>query len=445
MAFYATFFDLKPLASFPESLFCGKNIAIWSQPLSCREALANYAAVNRMNSTLSLILVLSVLYPSQVVAAPISAEEVVRLAHAQDPAVREAREAVALAEADRIEAGLYPNPNLEWEREHLGEESLLLSLPIDLSGARAAREHLAGADLAGAKAAAALVTSGVVVRALTVFYQFMGHQRREVIEAQALERLSEAARVVRRRREEGSVSGYDQSRIEIEEELAASALRQTQAGTERLRGELASLLGRVASEVEFVGSLEADTGLVLQSTEKSDQESRTSQRLLRSAVESAGAARRAASWSWLPGLVLSGGPLLSSVQRDREGYKVEVALEVPLFSRGQELRARADARQRQAQARVEAGSRAGHRERSLARVRLVAAREEALRFAETTGERIERLERAARSGYREGALSLVELLDVQRTRTQLELRQLELSLALKEAEVALRAARGDYE
>ncbi len=398
-----------------------------------------------MNSTLSLILVLSVLYPSQVVATPISAAEVVRLARAQDPAARSARTAVALAEAERIEAGLYPNPSLEWEREHLGEESLLLSLPIDLSGARAAREHLAGVDLAGAKADAALVTSGVVVRALTVFYQLMGHQRREVIEAQALERLSEAARVVRRRREEGSVSGYDQSRIELEEELAASALRQTQAGAERLRGELASLLGRVASEVEFVGSLKADTDLVLQSTEKSDQESRSSQRFLHSAVESAGAARRAASWSWLPGLVLSGGPLLSNVQREREGYKVEVALEVPLFSRGQELRARADARQRQAQARVEAGSRAGHRERSLARFRLVAAREEMQRFAETTGERIERLERAARSGYREGALSLVELLDVQRTRTQLELRQLELSLALKEAEVALRAARGDYE
>ena len=410
--------------------------------------MADHAVVNRMNSTLSLILALSVLYPSQAVAAPISAAEVVRLARAQDPGARAARAAVALAEADRIEAGIYANPTLEWEREHLageGEDLLLLSLPIDLSTARATRKHLAGVDVAGAKAHAALVTSGVVVRALTVFYQLMGNQRRGVIEAQALERLSEAARVVRRRREEGSASGYDQSRIELEEELAASEMRQTQAGTERLRGELASLLGKVASETRFAGSLEADATLVLQTGEKSDQESRPSQRLLRTAVERATAARRAASWSWLPGLVLSGGPLLSSTQRDREGYKVEVALDLPLFSRGQELRARVDARQRETQAHVEAAGRAAHRERALARQRLTAARLEVQRFAETTGERIERLERAAQSGYREGELSLVELLDVRRTRTQLELRQLELSLALKEAEVALRAARGDYE
>jgi cobalt-zinc-cadmium efflux system outer membrane protein len=273
----------------------------------------------------------------------------------------------------------------------------------------------------------------------------MGQARRGVIEAQALERLSEAARVVRRRREEGSASGYDQSRIEIEEELAASVMRQTQAGTERLRGELASLLGRVASEVEFAGSLEADGTLTLQAGEKGDQESRPSQRLLRTAVERATAARNAATWSWLPGLVLSGGPLLSSGQGKREGYKVELSLDLPLFSRGQELRARAAARQRQAQAHVEAAGRAGHRERARARQRLAAARQEVQRFAETTDERIERLERAAQSGYREGRLSLVELLDVRRTRTQLELRQLELSLALKEAEVALRAARGDYQ
>ena len=74
-----------------------------------------------------------------------------------------------------------------------------------------------------------------------------------------------------------------------------------------------------------------------------------------------------------------------------------------------------------------------------------AARQEALRFAETTANRIELLERAAQSGYREGALSIVELLDAQKTRTHLEMRQLALALAVKEAEVALCASRGEYE
>ena len=58
---------------------------------------------------------------------------------------------------------------------------------------------------------------------------------------------------------------------------------------------------------------------------------------------------------------------------------------------------------------------------------------------------MERIQRAAESGYREGKGSVLQLLDARRARTAVELRRLELSLSVKQAEVALRASRGDFE
>jgi hypothetical protein len=40
---------------------------------------------------------------------------------------------------------------------------------------------------------------------------------------------------------------------------------------------------------------------------------------------------------------------------------------------------------------------------------------------------------------------VLELLDAQRARTVIELRKLELALAAKQAEIRLRAARGEFE
>jgi hypothetical protein len=76
---------------------------------------------------------------------------------------------------------------------------------------------------------------------------------------------------------------------------------------------------------------------------------------------------------------------------------------------------------------------------------LRAARAEVVRFDQSTRVRVELLERAALSGYREGDRSAVELVDAQRARTEVDRRVLELQLLAKSAELELRGARGDFE
>lgn len=399
-----------------------------------------------MESVLLPVLLLSLTMLPQ--ANVISSTDVVRLVRTQDPVIRAAREAVFVAQADEVEAGLYNNPEVSWERENLADEredALVVTLPIELSSARSTRVYLAGAEVAQANAEAARVTSQAVVGALTAFYRLQALQGQSAIEAQAVERLTEAARVVRRRHEEGNASGYDQSRIEIEAELAASTLRQTQAKTKQLRVTLMHLLGRTDSDLSFAGTLEADETLTVEPSVPVQVGTQASVRLLHAAAAQAGQAREAATTAWLPALVLSGGPRMGNTQTDAMGYELGVSLEIPLFTRGQGLSARASALERYAQANAKAAERASTIERDRARDSLRVARQEVQRFAKTIANQIQLLERAAQSGYREGALSIVELLDAQQTHTHLEMRQLALALALKEAEVALRAARGEYE
>jgi hypothetical protein len=95
-------------------------------------------------------------------AAPLSEADVIRWARAQNTDAAAAREAVAVAEAESVEAGLYPNPQASWDREHFPgngaerEDSLLVTVPVDLfprAGARVAIQN-------GLRAGERIVTLG---------------------------------------------------------------------------------------------------------------------------------------------------------------------------------------------------------------------------------------------------------------------------------------------
>src|SRR5690606_21673725 len=129
----------------------------------------------------------------------------------------------------------------------------------------------------------------------------------------------------------------------------------------------------------------------------------------------------------------------------RYGYVAGVAIELPLFSNGEGLRASASATQQFANAQAEAAERAFGVRQLTAEGELLQANAERRQLDEATAKRLERLALAARSGYQEGERSIVELLDAQRTQTQVQLRLLELAYKAKRAEIALRAARGEFE
>lgn len=422
--------------------------------------------------TLAVLLVLA--SGGRAAAGPLTEADVVRLARERDPEAALARAAVTVAGAEAVRASLYPDPSLAWDRETLSgagaeaerEDSFRLTVPIELSGRRRAGRALAAAEVAGAEALAARAQSDAVVASLILFYDALAADRRVEIAARTVGRLDEAARVLGRRHAEGTSSGYESTRLELEAELARSELRQAEARAAAARAELALVLGlepapgqaQAQAQAQALGAGQGQAqgsgaGLVLAGSLATRDPGafagappeRRSSSLLRASAARARDAGDAARWAWVPLVSLSAGLRMAEAGETRYGYVAGVSLDLPLFSRGQDVRAEAGAAERLALARAAAAERTATRAQLAAEQALALAQGELARFEQATGDRLQTLERAAESGYREGLRSIVELVDAQRARTSVELRQLELALAAKRAEIELRAARGEFE
>lgn len=378
-------------------------------------------------------------------AESLAEADVIRLAKEQDPSALIARAEIALAKVASEEAKVRANPRLSLDHEHFpsgdpaeAEDALVLTLPIDLSSRRATRKKLAQSGIASASAAAARAQSKAVARSLQLFYRLLSEQEVLKIEEAASQRLSEAAQIVKRQKEEGKVSGYDQIRIEIELEMRQSEQRETQLKISQMKGQLAGLLGLEPSALIIAGSLDLQAQLAGGALTPS------SLGFLRQAATRASQARSVATRRWLPTLQLSAGPRMGFGEDTRFGYVAGISVELPFHSKNEALQTRARAQLSLTQARVKAAEVITKRKHRQAEETMKAADAEAARFGEATAARVERLERAAASRYREGQ-SIIELLDAQRARSLVGKRELQLRLRAKEAEVSLRAARGEFE
>ena len=147
----------------------------------------------------------------------------------------------------------------------------------------------------------------------------------------------------------------------------------------------------------------------------------------------------------MPELALTAGVQRHDAARTRYGYIAGVSLTLPLFDHGRDVAAEATARAALFSAEAAWATREARLEALQAAARLGAAQAELQRFTSASSERVEIIERAAASAYRDGRLTVVELVDAQRARTDVERRVLALQRMAREAELVLRAARGEFE
>jgi outer membrane protein TolC len=388
----------------------------------------------------------AMLFLSHAAAAKGLAEaDVIRLIKLQDPTIQVMRAAVQGAAAEQVVAGLYANPSLSWDGERLGsderEDTWRLDLPFDLSGRRLTKKRLAAVGLARANAETSQRQTHQVVAALELFYRLVAAKHRAAFEGGSADRLAAAARVVARRVQAGASAGFDRARIDLEAELERSDMRSTEALVARLHSELALRLGLDPAAAHFAGALEADQAL----PGTKNPSDLPSLRLLRNAVKRSNEATHAARRSWIPALSLSGGAQVDGANASATRWVAGLSFELPVMNRGQGLRAAVGAAQSAAQAHYKASQTASKIATWKAVADLTALRAELGRMSEVSSSRIQALERAAQSGYREGTESLDGLLGVGRTSITLTRRLLHLTLEAKLAELRLRAARGEFE
>lgn len=375
--------------------------------------------------------------------------DVIRLSVLAEPRLREAASRVALAEADAFAATLLKNPMLQWEREALpgsganagSQDALSLSLPLDLSGRRAARGAMARSAAELARADVQLARSDAAARALRVYYAALGARERGAIAGRAVQRLDEAARVLAARHREGSVSGYDRLRLDIEVELSRSRALQAGADERSATGTLGVLLGIDTTSLQLEGHLTPDAAVAAEAV----ADSRPSHERMAVAMSALAEADDAASSAWVPRVTLRGGMQVASADETQLGYIAGIAVELPFLSHGQGLSRAVGARRAAVRERMAVDTQSARVDARGAALRLASARQELTRLQAALAPRLDQLDGGALASYREGVRGLTELLDAQRTRTEVELRLLELRLHAKHAEVALRAARGELQ
>ena len=389
------------------------------------------------------LLLLAIAGAGPVAARPAAAERideaaVIRLARARDPDLARAEAAAAAAEAAVLTAGLHPDPELAATRESVAgarEDTLALTVPLAIVGRRPAARLVARSAALRARAEAARAERDAVAGALVAFYQAIAADRRAAIAREAAAGLAEASRVLASRRRAGQASGHEESRLLLAAELARSAEAEAEGEARAARAELAAWLGLEERDLELAGQLAPAAPPPAGGVPREVA-------LAREAAGVAGRARAAARWSVLPTLSITGGLRVVDDGESRTGYVAGLALALPIFSRGRDARAEARAAELQATAAVRAGEAEARRREGRAGRALAASLAELRRFEQATAGQLERLLGAARSGYQEGELSLRDLLDAEETAAAIRRRAVELELAARRAEVALRAARG---
>lgn len=300
-------------------------------------------------------------------------------------------------------------------------------------------------DVARREAEAVAADNERLMRALELeveraVLRLSGALREVEIRREALADLAESRRIVEARVAAGVAPQYDASRMALAVAEAEAAIRSAEAAVTAARGDLDVAVGPLADRLRGAPRLDPFTHPPLPelaalrdrmlanrpdlaAARARTDAARSSVTLARREVFPGIGLRVAAGFGQGPGQVDVGAGL---------------SLPLPVLSRGQGFvdRARAEARASESVARSLAIA---------AEQRLVAAheaarqrREVSQRFVEMSRDAAEALQRQAAAGYQNGRLSVLELADASLSVRDMRLRDLELALLARMAELELR-------
>lgn len=280
--------------------------------------------------------------------------DVIRLAllRPEARALNQARSDAAAAR--RRAATALPDPRLEVSREAArdfdridAEDSVFLSIPLDLSGAWIADRAAARAAFDAEQAVLSIGQAERAAQARALFHRLAAQTRMAETAAARAERLAEAARRAQARLAEGDASELEAARFRAEAANARSGAALAEAERAGLEAALQAALGispdalfTFASEVQSpLPSLEAALTAAAASPQALSRE--------RSAQAADFAARAAGRRAVLPAVALTGGVRAVDDGIDREtGIIGGLSVSLPLFGR-----ARAQAQEARAEAR----------------------------------------------------------------------------------------------
>ena len=364
------------------------------------------------------------------------------------PRVRAIRASSAVARADIVAAGRWPNPRFTYNRESVAgvtENMFLVTQPLPVTGRRGLEIEAATAraDAQDRRSDDAIRQARSELR--VAYADLAAAQARESELVTARSRLDELVQILASRERAGDAAGYDFLRAqreltELDTEL--SAARDVRA---RARGALGGFFASPAdASAMVVSSPNTANRSPLPTVEELVAKARTVRGdalALQKEAEAAQLAARAAERRGVPEPEIVAGTKSSNVGAGDVGTVFSVHVPIPLFDHGQPERAVARAQATQAEAQLAAFNTELNARIASLHALVLERRTAADRYRAASGSSAE-LERIAQVSYEAGERGILELLDAYRSGANARAKQVRLDVEAREAEIELEFVSG---
>lgn len=266
-------------------------------------------------------------------------DQALETAFANNPDLAAAQREIGIAQGDRQQAGLIPNPELSWEAEDTRRNSrtttVMINQPIELGGKRGARIDVASRaqDAAGIE----LERKRNVLRAdvIQAFYSSSTAQQRLLLSRQSLELAERGLRVAQGRIKSGKSSPVEGTRAEVQLSEVRLELRRAERDEASAYQRLAQVMGAPLPAFVSVGDPSRSMPTVPDSSLLLNRIGETAElRLAKLQIDQREASLGLEKAQRIPDLTVSIGSQYDERERERVNV-VGLSMPIPLFNRNQ--------------------------------------------------------------------------------------------------------------
>ncbi|WP_460164100.1 TolC family protein [Pseudomonas sp. S2_F03] len=266
-------------------------------------------------------------------------DEALKTAFAGNPELAAAQWEIGIAEGDRQQAGLIPNPEVSWEAEDTRRESrtttVMLSQPIELGGKRGARIDVASRaqDAAGID----LESKRNALRAdvIQAFSSAQIAQQQVQLSRQSLELAEQGLRVAQGRIQAGKSSPVEGTRAHVQLSEVRLELSRAERDQANAYQQLAQVMGAPLPTLVSVQTAAQGMPVVPPPTRLLERLNETAElRLAKLQIDQREASLALEKTQRIPDLTVSVGSQYSELERERVNV-VGLSMPIPLFNRNQ--------------------------------------------------------------------------------------------------------------
>lgn len=420
-----------------KNLFSAKAVVcllLLSTPAITVAGEANVATTNAVQNTENLPKVVTI-------------EQLMQIVRDKSPRYAAALSGIEIAQAEVTAADVLPNPTLSYGRfqqtkgkigtqfDGQSQQQYNVSIPMLVAGQHGARTEFAQKKVDVAKSSVEVEYTQIIRDAWRLFEQLLAGQEKIELLEKSYQELIDLKNIVSGRAAAGVASRYDVLRIEQETQAMAARLENAHTDVAETSGQLGVLLGlpnwkpQVSGKLATLG-ISADFDTLWKLAGDNNPAIETA---YRETIAADANIEKAKTERWpIPALQL--GTAYTDKPYGLTTY-VGLAVDVPIFDRGQGEMARAAANKHTAVLNRELLIATTRQELTRTVDVLKRRRETLSKYEQQVLQPLISIRKMSEDSYRFGKSSLLELLDASRSRIEIKLNYIELMLAEIDAEL----------